>query len=245
MFDLNKFRKTGIAFAPWVMPNQEVTEFISYLDDCYVGNAHVVAKASEFKEFSEASVNESCPVFRHFMQDVILAPHFFEYALGCFDYAAGYFGEFPRLYSVNCFWTKPSHNEYVDTHRWHYDTDDNKQFALFMYGTDVYKINNGAHRYQIGTHVGNHIDHEWNDPPLPVVETVIGPAGTMFFEDPSGYHIGIRPDKLRMFAWARWGISEKPSSYIWDKLEPIPRALLGDRYPYDKQLREAISLVVA
>jgi hypothetical protein len=39
-------------------------------------------------------------------------------------------------------------------------------------------------------------------------------------------------------------VSDRPRSYGIDGLQPVPRAVLGDKYPQDETLRDQIKLVV-
>ena len=207
-------------------------------------NAHVAAKATEpplplFQVLAESR----WPAFSHHMRDVVTAPNFFELALATYSAAQEYFGELPLLYSVNAFWTQPASGQlpYVDTHYWHRDGDDRKQLVMFMFGTD-----GGVHRYQRGSHclTDAELGYDPAEPPPERVATVTGKAGTVFFADTSGLHVGDRALAPRLLLWARWGVSDPPESYRWDRLEAVPRDLLGDRYPADEALQRAIRLVV-
>lgn len=237
----------GIAIAPWPLSADQIDETLNYLAGTIVRNAHVWAKGKEERPFGEVFERGYWPMFCHHMQDVVIAPHFFEAALDGYEVARDYFGEPPRLYSMNAFWTQPAPGveEYRDTHDWHRDGDDRKQLVMFMYGTRVRKAKDGAHRYVRGTAdtFDGNLDYSYNDPPADLIETVKGEAGTCFFSDTRGLHMGLRPSHPRMLAWARWGVSERPPSYDWDELQPVPQQLLGSRYPQDPELQRAIELV--
>lgn len=272
-----KLKQHGICYAPWgSMRLNDLEELLMFLSTCQVWNAHVQPHATQ-PPFPFTSVwgKGEWPMFCHSMTDIVRAPHFFEYAMMGFDIAREYFGETPRLYSMNCFWTQPASSQYADTHSWHRDADDRKQLAMFLYGADVVLPENGAHLYQRGTHriADGTVDSWFNDtsspqnpapqinaaqaimdaelgrpldqPPAEIVETVIGPAGTMFFSDPCGLHMGVRPIQLRMFAWARWGVSPLPASYVWDHMTPVDKVVLGARYPKDPAMQEVVRLVVS
>jgi len=171
-------------------------------------------------------------------EDVLRAPHFFEFAAGLTPVAAEYLESRPLLYSVNAFTTYPLNGPpNPDIQDWHRDRDDVRFLALFVYLTDVLHPLAGAHLFQQGTHQGA------AEGP---VRTVLGPAGTAFLADTRGIHMGIRPvAQPRTMAWARWGVSDPPASYQWDKQRPCSKYVLGDRYPNDKGARESIRLVVA
>lgn len=273
-----KLKQDGIAQAPWGrMHPDALQQLLEFLSTCQVWNAHVQPHATQPSfPFTAIKDKGEWPMFCHSMTDIVRAPHFFEYALSGFDTAREYFGEQPRLYSMNCFWTQPASTRYDDTHSWHRDADDRKQLAMFLYGTAVDKPENGAHLYQKGTHriADGQVDHYFNDPhspnnpapqinaaqsfmdgylnrpldqpPADIVETMVGPAGTMFFSDPCGLHMGIRPVQPRMFAWARWGVSPLPASYVWDHMTPVDKAVLGERYTrLTPEMQEVVRLVVS
>lgn len=245
---ISALRQDGVAFAPWRMADQEVSETLDHLDGCEVWPAHVMCKANmeDHVKLKDARAAGQWPVFSPRMDNIVCAPHFLEYALKSYDIAAAYFGETPRLYSMNCFWTQPAPYSYADTHGWHRDGDDRKQLAMFLFGTDIVD-GDGAHLYQRGSHVvaDNALGYHFAAPSSDCVMKIYGSRGTLFFSDPSGLHMGLRPSRARMLAWARWGVSDPPASYLWDQLRPTPRALIGDRYPSDPLLQEAIRLVVS
>ena len=243
---IESLKQDGFVYAPWKMKFSEVGEFYNHLNLCQVFNAHVQAKSDKTSFCRDARRIKDWPIFSFSMQDVITAPYFFEYALRGFDVAKKYFEEFPRLYSINAFCTQPGSYEYRDTHSWHRDGDDRKQLAMFMYGTNVHTIEDGPQLYQRGSHLNCDSDFSYSGQTLPpeTVKTVAGSAGTIFFNDPRGYHMGIRPSKFRMLVWARWGVSNPPEAYVWDNNRPVSKDLLGDRYPNDPELQEAIKLVV-
>jgi hypothetical protein len=236
-------------------PPEIVKDIVDHLWEKRVFNAHVVAKATEIPVTLSLAVKEKrWPMMCHLMEDVVTAPYLFEMALAVLPMVQAYFGgERPCLYSMNAFWTQPSDSpQYADTHWWHRDGDDRKQLALFMYGTNVLKSGDGSHLYQRGTHkipdnaltdmAGN--PRLYTEPVPEALSTVIGPAGTLFFSDPSGLHMGLRPQGLRMLAWMRFGVSFPPPMYIIDGLMPVDKTILGSRYPADPTLQEQIQLVV-
>lgn len=231
------------------MGRREVGEFADHLRHCEVYDAHVRAKSKDHRVWGDG-VAAGWPMFCHDMRDVVMAPHLFELALSTFPVAQGYFGEDPRLYSVNAFWTQPAPNfePYQDTHSWHRDGDDRKQLVLFLYGTNVLCQADGAHLYQRGTQViaDDALGRDFRAPHQNEIACVLGIAGTTFLADTGGLHLGLRPQNgRRMLAWARWGVSNPPQSYVWDQLSPLPRHRLGARYPSDPALQEAIRLVVS
>lgn len=225
----------------------KVVDIYNYLLQCPVYNAHVRAKSSKELPLTQAFGASDWPMFCHDMEDAVLAPHFFDFALTTFPLAKEYFdGNFPLLYSMNAFWTQPhtAGPDYMDTHGWHRDGDGKHQLVLFMFGTDVLTPEAGAHQYQRGSHKPGSPDN--HAPPPEIIETFTGKAGTMFMVDTNGMHIGWRPGfGKRLLIWARWGTDDPPVSYGWDRLTAVNKTKLGDRYPADAELRHAIHLVAA
>jgi len=170
--------------------------------------------------------------------DVISAPEFLETAISFIPIAESYLESPSVLYSFNAFNCEPNHQPKRDIQDWHRDADDVRFLALFMYCTDVVDENDGPHQFIRGTHQGR--------PDTGECVTILGPAGTLFLSDTSNIHRGLMPKrKRRTIAWARWGVSVPPASYGWDKLSPLPRAALGDRYPDDPRTRETIRFIAA
>lgn len=245
---VDTLRRDGIA--TWEsLSRSQITDIFDHLIDKPVRNAHVAAKATEPPILlAEALSQQRWPALSHRMEDVISAPHFFERAVALLPLVREYFETpEPVLYSFNVFWTQPASIEYFSTHFWHRDFDDEKQLVLFLYGTDVHHEDDGAHKYQRGTHLTNDetLGRDWKeDPPPTVVKRIFGSAGTMFLADTNGLHMGSRPKQRRMLAWARWGVSDLPRTYVRDELQPAPRSVLGERYPTDPYVQKAIRLVV-
>ena len=247
-------RQDGAVRFPALSTGQ-MRDLREHLDLTQVWNAHVKAKATEPPtSVADAISARRWPAFSHDMADVVATPHLIETALSTFTLATEYFHpDPPRLYSMNAFWTQPTGGPvYTDTHRWHRDGDDRKQLVMFVYGTDILKPEDGAHHYFRGSHLihdpawdAQWAAQEFSAAPADKVEVFTGPAGTTFLVDTWGMHLGRPPlTGPRLLLWARWGVSEMPESYKWDKLSPVPRAVLGSRYPDDPALQDAIKLVV-
>lgn len=234
---LEALRRDGITYIPQTFPFSDVK---SFLRDHLVTNAHVWAKGSDTDEYDAAVEMKQWPMFCHTMSAAVCAPHMFELAYGLLPIADAYFEEPALLYSMNVFWTQPAAGpQYQDTHGWHRDGDDRKQLVAFFMLTDVREDRDGLHMYQAGSHNAetDAIDHnKW--------VRLLGNAGSVFLEDTRGLHVGARPQKLRGLGWARFGVSNPPESYKWDKLSPVPARMLGDRYPADPAIQKAIALVV-
>lgn len=211
----------GIIRLPWSLPSDNVSSFADHLREQPVYQGHVIAHGDGNPIAFEHSKHLETVSYR--MESVLSAPAFLEFALQFTDLAEAYLGSFPRLYSFNAFWTRPGPSEpNVHIQQWHRDRDDRRFLVLFLYGTDVLTDEQGPHLLAKGTHRtpddGNR-PPRWGEP----VERVYGAAGTMFLADASALHMGIKPQSgERLLAWARWGVSNPPRSYGWDKLEPVP-----------------------
>ena len=249
MSGLDELRVDGIWYPPPLAP-AKVDDIAACLRRAPLYASHVSAKATEPPTDYDDAVRR-WPIFSPQMEPLILAPHWFEYALSFFDMAREYFGAFPRLYSFNAFFACPLVGPlYTDTQAWHRDGDDTHQFTIFMLGSDVMKAEDGEHLYQRGTHLidDDHLGRDWRETPkdTSIIEHVLGQRGTVILVDTQGLHLGTRPmTKPRLLVWARYAVSNPPASYHWDSLKPVAKEKLGDRYPTDPQLQEAIRLVVA
>lgn len=216
----------GIVRLPWRWPANDIAEYVSHMRWRPVYNAHVKAKSD--------GVPRSCcdtpaeEVLSYDMADALAAPHFFPFALQFTEFARDYLGQPPLMYSLNAFWTRPgSSRKSPDIQEWHRDRDDTKFLALFMLATDVDDDAHGPHLYAKGTH---RLKDDGNHPPRgEPVERITGPAGTCWICDPRGLHIGLKPHiGERLLCWARWGVSNPPASYSWDKLAPAPLSKFAD-----------------
>lgn len=228
IYDLGTLEREGIiSVVP--MPHQHILDIAAHLWNKPRYDGHV-------KQNGTAVHGDSHTVCWS-MEDVLLAPHLLEFALQFTDAIEQYFdGKFPFLYSVNAFTTYASNQALSrDTQEFHRDKDDSQFLALFIYLSDVFRPEHGAHQFCLGTHDGSGVGP---------VETMLGPAGTAFFADTRGLHKGIRPKTgSRSLIWVRWGVSCPPASYVWDKLSPISAASLGSRYPSNEKLQQSIQLV--
>lgn len=244
---LASLKQNGVVLLP-ALSSSDIIETNNYLSKCLAYNGHVRAKSNQQPVcVFDAVGRQEWPMFCVDMRDAVLAPHLFETVLSYYEFAKAYFGETPRLYSMNVFWTQPVSNGHVyqDTHGWHRDADDRKQLTLFIYGLDVPE-NDAAHLYQVGTHVipDDKLGRDFRSPPPHIVKSVAGFAGTVFAADTGGLHMGKRPHgRPRMLAWGRFGVSNPPQSYYWDALKPVDKALLGSRYPTNPELQDAVRLV--
>ena len=198
-----------------------INEVVHHLRGCPTYPGHVRAYSAE---------RPDAPTSCYDMRDVMTAPGLFSYIVDKTWIAADYLRvALPRLYSINAFWTFLGGEDAPDIMKWHRDADDERFVALFIYGTDVLKDEDGAHYFTCKD--GNQ-------------RVVLGQAGTAFMEDPSQLHMGKHPTtQPRLLIWARWGVSEVPPSYKWDKLRPMSRNDLPS-YPSDQRLQKSVELVV-
>jgi len=235
-----QLRRDGIAVLPRRFEN--VAGMVRHLDSCPEYANHVRQR----KPPVQGGLGTH-PWMCRDMHDVLRAPGWLETALSTYGIAKEYLGQKPLLYSVNVFYTEPQPPApKADIQGWHRDADDEAFLALFAYLTDVHQPEDGAHEYVLGSQ-GDEIKNDRDQPAASSrIRQVLGDAGRMFLSDPRGMHRGLVPQhRRRAIAWARWGVSDPPPSYIWDMLEPIPAEQLGyGRYPDEQELRDAIRLVV-
>lgn len=142
-----------------------------------------------------------------FEPDVLLESNIFLKALTnkkILSLAQSYLGCFPTLYSVNCFNTKYTGEEFkIQTI--HRDYDDYKFLTFFIYLNDV-DANNGPHVYYKNTHNGS------DDISNPI--ELLGKQGTCLVLDGYGLHHG-KPmiEGERLVAWFRLGLSLNKTYY--------------------------------
>ena len=221
---ISRLRRDGIVGAG-VM---DVVPIVEHLSRCKRWNNHVKQDGVE----PVPDPSSTC----WSMEDAVNAPGLLEKACLFLPVVEEYLGAPPLMYSVNAFTTYPrSGPTQVDIQEFHRDEDDARFLALFVYLSDVWTQAEGPHEYCEGTQDGG---------PQTVfpARAILGQAGTMFLADTRGLHRGVRPTSdPRTVAWVRWGVSDPPKSYVWDKLAPVP--LTGDRRFTQRQL-ETMRLVV-
>ena len=200
------------------MPPDCLAEYLAFLEGKPTYPGHVKATPADGIE---------C----YAMETVVRAPHFFDMGIWFTPLVSEYFNSPAYMWSLNAFRTFPG-GEIAVTQKWHFDGEDSKMMALFMFCTDVETVEDGAHFFKKGTQHGG-TEGE--------VEVITGNAGTAFLADPRGLHYGVKPrTKPRLISWIRWAGSKPPGPYIGENLYPIA---LGDRVPDDPILRDAVSLV--
>jgi hypothetical protein len=241
MIDLKKLYWDGIAPAgTW----SGVEDFRRHLKGCHQYPGHVIAHGDGVYRLPAEA--ENFPVTCHRPEAVLSAPGFFALTTSFLPVAEEYLGVAPLLYSVNAFWTRPTKkapNPHIQ--QWHRDRDDLKFLVLFVYLTDVEHVSDGAHFFATGSHRQN--DQQNRAPQASEeVEVIFGPAGTMFLADTSGIHMGEVPwlgKSPRGIAWARFGVSERPAAYGWDKTTAVPASTL-DLGVVDASVQRATRLIV-
>lgn len=228
-FALGELYWRGIVRIPWRWPADEIAEYVAFMRERPVYNSHVKAKSDDVaRTLDDPMAGE---VVSYDMADALAAPHFFPFALQFTDFARRYLGCRPNMYSLNSFWTFPGKQDAnPDIQEWHRDRDDYNFIALFMLGTPVDQDSHGPHLYAKGTH---RVKDDGNHPPRgEPIERITGPAGTCWIEAPSGLHVGIKPRMgQRLLSWARWGFSDLPQAYLWDKTQPVPASKIGMEPP--------------
>lgn len=237
---LRKLYWDGIVKLPWVWPSAAVAEYRGHMKSRPLYRGHVKAQGDGVARSWDDAVQFE--VLSYEMKDAISAPHFFDFAIQFTPLVAALFGEKPLMYSCNAFWTRPGKDAPdVNIQEWHRDRDDRKFIALFFYGSDVTEEPHGPHLYAKGSHRTSDGKNRAPNPKEPV-EAVFGQAGTAFFSIASGLHMGVKPRAgERLLAWARWGVSNPPTSYGWDQLKPVPAMYVAsdgvDYRPYLESTR--------
>jgi hypothetical protein len=239
---LSSLRETGIA-ALMPLDGDEMDRVHRWFDskpvyvDAHMPHTAINRGEQVFDRFARRVALSECICAP--MPVTIRAPYIFERGLAIRSVAAAYLKtDRPLAYSMNAFWTKPGTAALRgDIQSFHRDLDDPKGFlAMFVYLTDVTDDDDGPHELR---------------GPDGLPRRVYGRAGTIFLADTSHEHRGLKPvRRTRGLAWFRWGVSDPPDSYVWDKNEPINAREIGagsfpvSRYPEDPVLRESIKLLV-
>lgn len=140
--------------------------------------------------------------------------------------AAGYLRAAPKNIATRLWWSFPTADpspadlSLASQDGFHFDLDDWRQVKFFFYLTDV-DARTGPHVYVRGSHARRPLSHQFTlfvgRPEADIVsaygadsiETMTGPAGTGFVEDPFGYHTGttIREGR-RLVLEISFGVSD-------------------------------------
>jgi hypothetical protein len=206
--ELDEFKLNGIMRVR-SFPRPQLDELVEYLKSCQVSNHHVFQHGSNVRIARDVLGDRNWPVMAHRDEDVRIAPHYMDFVEGFRCLAEDYFEgrEKPSfLCSAHAFWMQPAGHDYPVTHDWHRDPPPRHQFTMFIFGTDVLKLEDGAHAYECGSHnTPDHNESYTGYKPTKMVETICGPAGTAFVVDTHGLHMGYRPNHSpRLLIVARW-----------------------------------------
>lgn len=237
-------RHDGISGAPGLSLSREQAAAITqHVKDSVCTDHHVFGAGGRTAPAGDVWGDADWPVLGLAPDVAMRAPHYLTWALSGYEIAADYFGEEPLIYSTNVFVTQPSPRQYRDTHGWHRDRENPRMLVMFLYGTDVISPDDGAHLYEAGSHCDPDGGENYNGyQPTRPVRTITGLAGTTFFIDPHGVHMGMRPTtRPRLLIWTRWCAASSTAG----AQGPVPRALVGDGYPDDPMLQAALRLIVA
>ena len=137
-------------------------------------------------------------------ETVLHTPHLFTLANDPDILAAieNRFGCKPELGVIQALWRFPNDGEPVNDEKWHRDFESLNLIKCFIYLTDV-DLKSGPHMFVETSHrkeklfrIGKGID---NDDELEMaygkekIVTKVGPAGTCFLEETTGWHKGTKP----------------------------------------------------
>jgi hypothetical protein len=203
IFDRDKFKIDGISQVQ-NFPRSQLDELVEYLKGCQISNHHVFPHGGNVRIARDVIGSPDYPVMAHREEDVRAGPHYLEFVENFHDVAKEFHGR--GLCSTHAFWMQPARHDYPVTHDWHRDPPPRNQFTLFIFGTDVMTVEDGAHSYECGSQLTPDNGESYTGyRPTKKVETIIGPAGTAFIVDTHGLHMGHRPKhKPRLLIVARW-----------------------------------------
>jgi hypothetical protein len=252
------------------MPAEQAAEVVGYFEATPCLNKHVETHGgsdgvrrdprSDARQFSFGTYTQS---------EIFAAPRLLETvtAAHVLDAVEAFLGARPMLFSLNAYWSFPQPGEPSHGQDFHRDMSHPKFCVLFIYLTDT-DHRRGAHQYIRGTpnpaalsttlrtsgiacdarqffgleRDGLGFTELYERHLSPLVETISGPAGTMFLEDPYGLHRGPVPTAApRLMAWARYSIFAEPPTLP----KRTERAVLGARYPADERARYALRALIA
>ena len=179
-----------MASCDWGVPScHGLKDVVSHLDDCPKFPGHIKARPRS---------GMACNA----MDDVMLAPHFLNYAKSLTPIVSKYFQEPAILWSLNAFYTDRNTPYFPGLHGLHKDRGGEKIVALFVLGYDTPLDSAQLHMRFDGT-----------------LELLYGPAGTAWLADNTQYHMGLIPSRARMLMWARW--AEKLPQEFHDEKLPV------------------------
>lgn len=181
-------------------------------------------------------------------QDVLRAPALIELFnhVDILGLVQSFLGFEPCLYSVNAWWSYSSEHRLWHQNQFHRDIDEAKFLCLFVYLTDVDE-EAGPHQIipdslQDGVNgCGTEFDAMIEKAFEGRIQTICGPAGTVFLANTLALHRGLPPkSKPRLMAWARYGSGPNRNSADLE-MEPIE---LPGRLPDTPRMRSVNRLLV-
>lgn len=180
---------------------------------------------------------------------ILRAPHLLGFALepAIVDLMEAALGCVPTLYSVNLWWTYPTEGDPWPPHSqtFHRDDDDFRFFTLFVYLTDVERLEDGPNQIVRRSHTWAGLDalaesglaagldmgsrFPKSEIPAECVTSTLGRAGTAFVADTRALHRGVPPiARSRLMFWARYGLGPNTNSSDVDlPLGPVPKRLIA------------------
>jgi hypothetical protein len=252
------------------MPLEQAAETVRYFDSRPCLNKHVETHGGgdgvrrdprgDARQFSFGTYTQ---------EEIFAAPHLLETVTAphVLDAVEAFLGARPMLFSLNAYWSFPQPGAPSYGQDFHRDMSHPKFCVLFIYLTDT-DASRGAHEYIRGTPSpaaltsmlrAKAIDYDarqffglerdglgftdlYERHLSPLMETIEGPAGTMFLEDPYGLHRGPVPVAApRLMAWARYSIFPEPPALP----KRAKRGVLGSRYPKDERARYALRALIS
>jgi hypothetical protein len=134
---LNQLKDKGICKAPIHVGGKACEDVIAYFSQLPCYNEHV-----DFSSDGVArSVAETAKIANYGsykLENTLRAPYILELALqpALLDLASGYLECIPSIYSINTFWSFPSH-KVGHTQSFHYDEDDFRFLSVFVYWNGI------------------------------------------------------------------------------------------------------------
>lgn len=219
---LETFRRDGIVRVR-SLPCPQLHELVEYLKSCQVSNHHVFPHGQSVRMARDVLGDMNWPVMAHREEDVRAGPHYMDFIESFRYLVETHFQKPPFLCSTHAFWTQPASHDYPVTHDWHRDPPPRNQCTMFIFGTNIMTVEDGAHEYECGSHLISDGGESYTGyKPTRRIETITGSAGTTFIVDTHGLHVGHRPKHApRLLIVARWapedGHESLPLPPFWEE----------------------------
>lgn len=215
----------------------QVRQVVDYLKQKPVFANHVPTYSDNVPRMLSDPSSRQFPFGSYRLSDVANAPHLIELAFHpkVLAIAESYLGCVPSLFSLHAWWSFPGFSS-SGPQVVHRDIDDYKFFALFIFLTDVEGGKKGGeHDFILTSHRHDTLARTLGDdteladeffyPRLQPtsydeisryrrifgnkVQSITGPAGSVFMADTYGLHRGVRPTESdRLVCWIRFGVSK-------------------------------------